>query len=1062
MNQQSRLQFNRILTILLIICLSLPGTAFGTPIGNKGKKNFDQGKKYEVAQQWDLAAQEFSQAVAADPGNAEYRLHLLRSLTNASIMFMKRGDELIQQNDQSSAYNAYRQAVSYDPTNELAKLKMDRIIEQQKALASGADPIKVSSTGNVMPGNVIETAAKPQRPGDLLQNVAFRDTKFKTLVTSLSNQLGLNVIMDESVKDSSVSLNLQNTTLPKALDSLLLMTKHTFEQVDRRTIFVYQDNPTNRQRFERLMLKTFYLGNASPDDVTRLVTSMLTGTAKQAQALKQQNALVVRASAADMKVIQQLIGMLDKNRPEVVLDVEIYEVSHSAKLQIGNQLSTSAGQITAPAVTKKFNVTENGVTKEVTETTPATNTLISGLGQLGGFMLNPGAAAAAGLLGAKIGSFGFIGLPPSSLSLLQSKANSKLLNRTQIHALDGEPNETKVGKKVPVTLGGGYPGGFIGSPIPTTTTTTGAVQSGINNLGQLGGFGGGFPGGFGGGFYNNIQYQDVGLVIKVTPTITNDGYVQVKMDLTSSNVEPAASESERLTPTFTQRSLTTISRIADGRTAVVAGVQQQSDGTSRSSVPVLGMVPILGRLFTTPNQDASNSDIIITVTPHVIRSAAINKEDHLAQYIGSLGGGNTISIEDVVSRAQTEDDQERRIIAAERRNQGEQVAAAPPAESALVAVTTEPKINPQPKVEVTSDPIPGPVQNQSASLTQPPRPAGAPTTTFTPAPTPAMAGPSGHSTVQNAVAPARPQPTLTPVVNKVVVSESGSRSSGQNNRENDNQEPDINDVQQAIPQPPPDVKPARMSSMSRPEQIEKARREEAEREAKAREEITKDPAKARAEAERQKALEEEMIRQYMKEVPKPPKNITPATIQPSAKPKPKSDQPAENKSGNPASEQSKAPAQAAESGGEVVELNMMPTTIKGQVGKSFILVLSLDGQASMTGANISLKYDPAMLQVRAVRDGGLLGKRPDITHQIDGGNLLISMQQVSDREGPVKASGKLLIVEFTALANGNTAIDVNRGDTHLLMSGGRGAQINATAARVQISGEAISRLSNEQ
>ena len=1044
MNKLRCHQFRQILTLTLIVCLSLQGAAFGMGLGKKGQKDFKEGMKYEIQQQWDLAANEFAKAVAADPGNAEYRLHFFRSMQGASIMFMKRGDELLQQNDTASAYNAYRQSFAYDQTNELAKVKMERIIDQQKALAIGATPVNFDPrTGNAIANpDSIEISTRPTRAQDLNQNITWRDTGFKTLVTGLSNHLGLNVVMDETVKDTKVSLSLQNTTEARALDNLLLMTKHTFEQVDRRTIFIYQDNPTNRQRFERLFVKTFYLGNVELQAAQQAVQQLLTGTAKQVFPVKQQNALVVRASQADLKVIGQILSSLDKNRPEVVLDVDIYEVSQSAKTQIGNQLATSSSNFTTGGTTST--VTTDG--KPVTTTTGGRTGISPGLGNLAGFSQNVGSLVNALTIGGGISQFAFFGLPTSTLSLLQSNANSKLLASTQVHALDGEANETKVGRKVPIQIGQATPN--YGITTGQTGTGTGSAVGGINNGLGLG--------------YSSIQYQDVGLVIKVTPTITNDGYVQVKMDLTSSNVEPAASDAERLTPSFTQRSLSTISRIADGKTSVVAGVKQQSNGNSRTTVPILGMVPILGRLFSTPNQDSSTSDIIITVTPHIIRSAEIKSNDHLAKSVGTLGGGNTLSIEEVVSRAQVEDEQERRMIAVQRRSgdpTGGQVA------SALIDPLTAPNYNPQPKVEVVNDPIPTPqTQLVSNGLTQPPRSAGAlPDNPFatTPTPTPAVANPLERNQVEKASLPARPQAPANSTMElpkNIVISQSSEQKNKEPRAEN---VPD--DAQQFVPEGPKEpVKPAALSSMKRPEHIEKMIRE-AEK-AKAEGKVV-DPEKTN------KKEEDEMLRKLMEQPVEGPKQpVKPATIQPIVKPKAKpGDKPTDSKptvskpaESKPADATNPPARPAGKPGESMVELNMMPTVIKGQVGKSFLLVLSLDGQATMTGANIALKYDPAMLQVKAVRDAGLLGKRPDLTHQVDGGNLTITMQQASDREGPVKTNGRLLIVEFTAIGNGNTTIDVNSAETQLLLSGVRSAGINATAAQVQISGEALTKLSNEK
>lgn len=218
---------------------------------------------------------------------------------------------------------------------------------------------------------------------------------------------------------------------------------------------------------------------------------------------------------------------------------------------------------------------------------------------------------ASNLFGIGGGAGTIIGLPPSSLSLLQSKGNSKLLANTQIHALDGEQNQTIVGRSVPVKLGSSYLGSYTGT---STSTSTGTANN---------------------GYVDNIQYRDAGLVIDVTPVITNEGYVQIKMKLESSNVE-ATGTNATLTPSFTKRSLTTISRVQDGVTAVI------------------GMIPILGRLFTSPQQTSSQSDIIITVTPHIIRSAVIKPEDHLARLSGTQQAGISQSIEDVVFRAQAE------------------------------------------------------------------------------------------------------------------------------------------------------------------------------------------------------------------------------------------------------------------------------------------------------------------------------------------------------------------------------------------------------------------------
>src|SRR5438874_11364584 len=123
-------------SLLVVFCLlAVPMTA----LAKKGDKNFKQGVKYETAQQWEKAAQEFTLAVAADPANTEYQLHFRRASFNASQAFMQQGRALAEQRDYVGAFNAFRQAYGYDPVNTLAVSEMERMLRLQ-AIKDGTAP----------------------------------------------------------------------------------------------------------------------------------------------------------------------------------------------------------------------------------------------------------------------------------------------------------------------------------------------------------------------------------------------------------------------------------------------------------------------------------------------------------------------------------------------------------------------------------------------------------------------------------------------------------------------------------------------------------------------------------------------------------------------------------------------------------------------------------------------------------------------------------------------------------------------------------------------------------
>ncbi len=609
-----------------------------------GRKSFATGLKYEEKQQWDLAFQNFTVAMTAEPNNPEYRLHAQRAAQNAAILLTQQGDGLANQGDFAGALRAYQRAVSIDATNEQARTKL----QQTRALVQGAG--NSADSGN----SQISVSSNPKNN----QTVYFNNANLRQVIEVMANNLGLNVMFDESFRDEpKFRLKLENVSLGKALDQILLQTKHTFERTDHRTILIYQDNPQNRQRFEQLMFKTFYLSNADLNEARTLVQSVI-GQQRQVLVVKNLNALVVRDTPANLQIVQELLDSIDKNRAEVLVDVDIYEVTRSTSLAIGNQLAT------APlSVTTNVGVDRNG--------NPVTNTVNSGsLGNLGGIGLAGITAIAGQTATAGLGTI--IGLPPSTLSLLKSKSNSKLLASTQIHALDGEQNQTKVGRSVPVRIGSTFVPGFSTPTGATGTTTTSTLGSGS---------------------FDSIQYRDVGLIIDVTPTVNNEGWVQIKMKLESSSVESAAAGTN-LTPSFSQRALTTIARVMDGRTAIVAGVKQETKGDSRSGIPVIGMVPILGRLFSTPQEESSLSDIVITVTPHVVRATTIRPQDYRARTGGSMLSGVAASVDDLLRRVEEEERQNRSLT----QNNSSFVATAsgnnvPPRREA------EPVVNPVPATD---------------------------------------------------------------------------------------------------------------------------------------------------------------------------------------------------------------------------------------------------------------------------------------------------------------------------------------------------------------------------
>jgi general secretion pathway protein D len=591
--------------LLAISLLALPVTAFA----KKGDKNFKRGMDYEKAQQWDKAAQEYTLAVAADPSNMEYQLHFRRASFNASQTYMQQGRSLSERGDFVGAYNAFRQAYGYDPVNELAVSEMERMLRLQAVKEGRANPNgspkETSSEGSTF---TPASAQAQDLPTPREQQLRVVDVKgdLKQLIRSLAEQLNLNVIFDRQsfAQSRPVDISLKDVTTAQALDYLFLQEGLFFQKLSRRTILVADQ--ARRPQYQQLVLRTFFLSNMKPADARTLVQQAIPPSVGRPQTIvvpdEATNSLTVRDTAENVRLIGDLLASIDKDRAEVVMDVSIYEISKSDLLQLGNQIGSG-----------NFNIGGSPGFALLTDNAVVNGSQGRGV-NLG--ILNPTALAAA------------LVIPPSVLTAFQSKNNTKLIASTQVHAFNGEESTARIGQRVPVQTAQAYPFG-----VQTGTPTTG--QGNIFPSG-------GFP---------VINYEPTGLTLKFTPQVFPNFDVQVKMNIESKDVLGAST----LTPTFTERTITGTARVQNNRTMMLASVSTNVQTDGRAGLPFLGGLPILGRFFTSPTKDNRQIDIVISVTPRVLRAPAVTPRDEEMRPSGTLQSPTTGSLAELVREADRED-----------------------------------------------------------------------------------------------------------------------------------------------------------------------------------------------------------------------------------------------------------------------------------------------------------------------------------------------------------------------------------------------------------------------
>jgi general secretion pathway protein D len=201
------------------------------------------------------------------------------------------------------------------------------------------------------------------------------------------------------------------------------------------------------------------------------------------------------------------------------------------------------------------------------------------------------------------------GLPGAVLSLLRTDGDTRVLANPQLRAVDGESAQAEFGERVPV-------------PITTFTpiATGGVPQQPVTTF----------------------QYENIGVNILVTPRVHHNNEVSLALEVRLGTISGTGYGG---LPTFGNRSVNTVLRLGDGETSLLAGLISDEERTSLSGTPGLANVPLLGRIFAANKKELKESDIVLMMTPRIIRRADVTMKDLLPHPIDGVGGGGNLLFE---------------------------------------------------------------------------------------------------------------------------------------------------------------------------------------------------------------------------------------------------------------------------------------------------------------------------------------------------------------------------------------------------------------------------------
>jgi general secretion pathway protein D len=529
-----------------------------------------------------------AQASSAAPDNVSYRADLVRSRDQMVNRLLAAADSERAAGRPAAARAVYERVLGIHPGNsravvglemldmdarhEEALARADALVKKRDAEAARAAlaPVLLENPRNgkalLLQRKVNEQLARETPPEPSLKakftkpvTLQFRDANLKMVFEALSRTSGINVLLDRDVKaDLKTSIFVKDVSVEDTINLILLQNQLEKKVISDNTVFIYPATAAKLKEYQDLKVRSFHLANADPKQMLTMIKTLL--KTKDVFIHEKTNSIVMRDTPDAIRLAERMITDQDIDQPEVMLEVEVLEVSTSRLSELGIRWPGSLTLTTPPAAAT--------------------------LGQL-----------------RNVGSRDLLVTPLSAtLNLTLEDGDANVLASPRIRVRNREKAKIMIGSRVPVITNAVTPVA-TGAPVVT----------------------------------GSVQYLDVGLKLEVEPDIhlDNEVVIKVALDVSSLIKEVLNAQSGSLAYEIGTRNATTVLRLKDGETQVLAGLINDEDRKAASKVPGLGQLPVIGRLFSSHRENGSKSEIVLSITPRIVGSARLPDVSEVEYWTGT-------------------------------------------------------------------------------------------------------------------------------------------------------------------------------------------------------------------------------------------------------------------------------------------------------------------------------------------------------------------------------------------------------------------------------------------
>ncbi len=704
--------FNR--TVLLFLLVLLTGCA-GQQLHNSGMSLVQEGHVEE-------GLAKLEQASKTEPENFKFHNDFLRTREQVinRLLAAASAEQALGHNE--AAGTIYQRILTLDPNNGNARMAMDALTMdgRHEALLNDArdllgkgdlDGARSALKGilleNPRNGQAIllqrqldeqETKVQMAEPSLNMQfkkpvTLQFRDANVKMVFEALSRASGINVLLDKDIKsDIKTSIFVKDVSVEDAIDLILMQSQLEKKVLSNNTVYIYPNTPAKLKDYRDLKIRSFHLVNADPKQILTMLKTLL--KTKDIFIHEKTNSIVMRDTPDAIHLAEKMIADQDIAEPEVMLEVEVLEINRARAADIGiqfpNQLSLSPIASVVDAAGAQLAGTTGAVAASTT-----TQLTLENLRHLNSTKI------------------GISPVPTVTLNAMLQDSDTNILSSPRLRVRNRDKAKIMIGDRVPI----------ITNSLTPTTTGPGVVTG-------------------------TVTYQDVGLKLDVEPEIHLDNEVSIKIGLEVSSLGNAVTNTATGSVVYTvqTRNTSTSLRLRDGETQILAGLIQNSDTSSVAKVPLLGQIPLLGHLFSNDNGNKSKTEIILSITPHIVGHSKLPDAREMEYWSGTESDLRSTQL--VMKPLGT-------VTLGNASPGGAPRMPAPHAAPTTAPATTAPAATPP----ATTPPVAPPANSPAA---QPQAPAQPPAAQSLPASAPVVSAPQPAAAAVPPVTPAAPASPAAP------------------------------------------------------------------------------------------------------------------------------------------------------------------------------------------------------------------------------------------------------------------------------------------------------------